>query len=217
MTLSFNFSVSLSTHSCEWISRKNASHHTSRATFTRIHGIECDGFARQTTRTTSRNLRHHIHKQSCCVICFFFFNLRFSLPILSSPPLSTVQAHEMTERLSKVYRAGTDDSKRVFIGTFHKLCLQLLRQNARAVGMLPAKYRICSEFECKKRLFEMIEQEHLEEQTSVEEVLNVVAVAKNRFQTAEELLATCSAGEKLNAQLYKLYEDWVSLCVFFPL
>lgn len=93
-------------------------------------------------------------------------------------------AGEMKSRLEKI--VGADVSKDIWCGTFHSMCLRILRANAGRIGF-PSSFAIYDEDDSKKVINEALTRFSIDDKVlSAKTVKNAISSAKDRLITAAE-------------------------------
>jgi len=117
-------------------------------------------------------------------------------------------AKEMRERLGKLL--GQDSSHRGFMpwmGTFHGICVRLLRQDGEAIG-IAKNYVIYDEDDRRGLIKQAMRQLSISDrEIKVQSVSGAISTAKNEMQNPEEYEASSSYPYQKNiAKIYTLYE-----------
>ncbi|MBQ9467902.1 MAG: UvrD-helicase domain-containing protein [Clostridia bacterium] len=116
-------------------------------------------------------------------------------------------AGEMKQRLADML--GEDDASQVWAGTFHAICVRILRRHGASVGV-PSNFTIYDQDDAKKVIASCVEELKLDEKVfSPKAVMNVISRAKDRLMDPAEL-ARKAAGDyrmKTCAEIYGLYEE----------
>ncbi len=117
-------------------------------------------------------------------------------------------AKEMRERLGLL--VGQDGSNRSFMpwmGTFHSICVRMLRYDGEQIG-IPRNFVILDDADRLSLVREAMKQLHISEKTfTPRSVLSMISSAKNELVTAEEYGATAHLPlQKAVADIYPAYE-----------
>lgn len=117
-------------------------------------------------------------------------------------------AKEMRERLGKLL--GQDSSHRGFMpwmGTFHGICVRLLRQDGEAIG-IAKNYVIYDEDDRRGLIKQAMKQLSISDrEIKVQSVSGAISTAKNEMTSPEEYEATSTYPYQKNiAKIYALYE-----------
>ncbi|MBQ2255566.1 MAG: UvrD-helicase domain-containing protein, partial [Clostridia bacterium] len=116
-------------------------------------------------------------------------------------------ANEMKSRLAS--KLGEDLAKDVWAGTFHSICVKLLRRHAVEAG-LQANFTIYDADDCKKLISQIIRDLNLDDKVfSARVVVNAVSRAKDQLLSPEDLAKRGERDYKYAkiAQIYKMYQD----------
>jgi len=120
-------------------------------------------------------------------------------------------ANEMKERLDRAFGEG-DVSSQIWTGTFHKICMRILRKYASEAG-LGTNYTIYDTDDSKKAVKAAIERINLDEKNyPTKTVLGYISKAKEKLVTPEDIFAELEANprasvrEKNYARIYAEYQ-----------
>jgi DNA helicase II / ATP-dependent DNA helicase PcrA len=118
-------------------------------------------------------------------------------------------AKEMRERVSKLLGSNsTDRSFMPYMGTFHGICVRLLRQDGDYIG-IPDNFVIYDESDRQtlvKRLSKQLQVD--DKQHPARAIIAAISSAKNEMLTPTEYSQTAqSPTQKIAAQIYPLYEQ----------
>ncbi len=120
-------------------------------------------------------------------------------------------ANEMRERLDKAF-GNEEVSSMVWTGTFHKICMRILRRFAAEAG-LDKSYTIYDTDDSKKAVKAATERINLDEKNYPSKtVLGFISQAKERLLTPEDIMAEVEASpkssirEKNYARIYAEYQ-----------
>ncbi len=117
-------------------------------------------------------------------------------------------AREMRERIASLLGESADNRNFMpWMGTFHSICVRLLRQDGRAIGISP-NFIIYDEDDKKsliKQLFKQFSQTDKDIKSSA--VIGMISRAKNNLQTADDFAASARGPlEQKVAEIYRAYE-----------
>ncbi len=115
-------------------------------------------------------------------------------------------AGEMKERLSLILG---DDAKDVWAGTFHSICVKILRQHIDRLGYKTA-FTIYDTDDSKKIVSKIIKELELDDNMfSPKTVLSVISRYKNKliFPDSDNLIESDDYREKTVAEIYKRYQN----------
>lgn len=117
-------------------------------------------------------------------------------------------AKEMRERVAHL--VGENPNSRSFmpfLGTFHGICVRLLRQDGVAVGV-DSNFVIYDESDRLNLIKQLMQREHVDEkQSPARAISSIISSAKNDLITPAELTGTASGPvQKAAARLFPLYE-----------
>ncbi len=117
-------------------------------------------------------------------------------------------AKEMRERVARLLGANADNrSFMPYMGTFHGICVRLLRQDGESIGV-PRTFVIFDEADRQAAVKQVSKQLMLDEKAFPARVLaGLISSAKNEMMTPNEYQATAaSPAQKVAAQVYPSYE-----------
>ena len=115
-------------------------------------------------------------------------------------------ANEMKERLHKIVG---DAANELWCGTFHSMCLRMLRRNADRFGYT-SDFTIYDADDSKKVITECMKQLNVDEkQIPAKFIMNQISMAKNRLMTPQDYDAEVNNDHKLQqvASIYLLYQN----------
>lgn len=117
-------------------------------------------------------------------------------------------AREMRERVAKLL--GEDPDNRSFMpymGTFHSICVRILRQDGEAVG-IPKSFIIFDEADRIQAVKQAIKQKMIDEKSfPAKQLAAMISNAKNEMMTPEELAGAGSTpAQRAAADIFPLYE-----------
>ena len=112
-------------------------------------------------------------------------------------------AREMESRLSNLL----DDSfNGLWVGTFHRICLRILRMEGDAIGLRP-DFVIYDEAD-QKSLIKSILKQNKDEDTDYRTVLRVISDCKNKMLTPDDFEENAFTDEEITiARIFKQYEE----------
>ena len=115
-------------------------------------------------------------------------------------------AKEMRERLENL--VGSAAAKRMWLGTFHALCAQMLRIHGDRIGLNP-RFSILDADEQLRLMKEVVKEANLDTDRFKPSVaLSKVSDAKNELLKPDQVIARANKPhEKVYANLYKRYQD----------
>lgn len=113
-------------------------------------------------------------------------------------------AREMQTRLAALLE---EDSYGLWVGTFHRICLRILRMEGEAIGIRP-DFVIYDDADQRSLVKSLLKQQGVEETITPAAALRMISDAKNKMyspEAYEEMAFT--AEEEIVAHTYKLYEQ----------
>ncbi len=116
-------------------------------------------------------------------------------------------ANEMKERLA--IKLGEDVAKEIWAGTFHSICVRILRRYGDKVGMQP-NFTIYDTDDSKKAIASCIKKLNLDEKVfTPKAVMNIISRAKDRLLDPDELAKTGQSDFMVSkaAEIYKEYDQ----------
>ena len=116
-------------------------------------------------------------------------------------------AGEMKTRLEKILGEGT--TKELWCGTFHSMCLRILRKYAHVVGY-NSSFTIYDADDSKKLISDCMEQLGVDEKTiPVRTMMNRISMAKNTLMTPQDFDAEVGQNEKTQkiSSVYTFYQQ----------
>jgi DNA helicase-2/ATP-dependent DNA helicase PcrA len=117
-------------------------------------------------------------------------------------------AKEMRERLGRLLgRAGDDRSFMPFMGTFHSICVRLLRFDGESIGV-PKNYVIFDESDRQSAIKQAMRELHIaEKQYSPNSIGYMISSAKNELMTPSDYKSTAQMPQQqVAADVYGVYE-----------
>ncbi len=116
-------------------------------------------------------------------------------------------ANEMKIRLAE--KLGQDDADMIWSGTFHSICVRILRRYAESAGLKP-NFTIYDSDDSKKIIAQLIKDLDLDDKIFVPKAIaNTISRAKDQLLTPEDLEKRGQKDYKYAkiAQIYKRYQD----------
>ena len=116
-------------------------------------------------------------------------------------------ANEIKSRIASVFGEDSDEVREIRTGTFHSICVRILRRWADRIGY-ESNFGICDATDSKRELTECMKKLNIDEKIlSVKSVQNVISRAKDKLMSPAELMAEAGNDIKLKwaAQVYDLY------------
>ncbi len=117
-------------------------------------------------------------------------------------------AKEIKERLGVVFGEGSEAASDIRTGTFHSICVRLLRQYGDQIGY-DRSFSICDMDDAKKQIALCMKQLNIDDKMlPVKTVLNAISRAKDKLIAPEEYTMKAGADFKLRqiASIYELYQ-----------
>ncbi|MBR7101020.1 MAG: UvrD-helicase domain-containing protein [Clostridia bacterium] len=114
-------------------------------------------------------------------------------------------ANEIKERLDKILN---EDSSDVWAGTFHSICMRILRKSGELVGYKPG-FSVCDTDDAKKVVATCVKDLNINDKIlSVKEIMNVISRAKDKLLTPSDFSLECAGDFKYRqiARVYELYQ-----------
>ena len=118
-------------------------------------------------------------------------------------------ANEIKHRLSSAFGEGSSEASDIWAGTFHSICLRLLRRWCKELGYVEG-FGICDTDDSKKLISACMKQLNMDDrQLPIKSVMNLISRAKDRLLTPEDFAAEAGTDFKLKqvAKIYALYQD----------
>ncbi len=114
-------------------------------------------------------------------------------------------ANEIKERLSKILH---EDAGEIWAGTFHSVCMRILRRNGDLVGYREG-FSVCDADDAKKTISKCMKELGVNEKIlSLKDVQNLISRAKDKLMTPEDYRAEAGFDYKykLVADVYEKYQ-----------
>lgn len=135
---------------------------------------------------------------------------------VNPPPAWTVMAitftnkaaREIKERLVSVFGEGSEAATEIQTGTFHSICVRLLRKYGEQIGY-DRSFSICDTDDAKKQIALCMKQLNIDDKMlPVKTVQNAISRAKDKLIPPEEYASQAGADFKLRqiANIYELYQ-----------
>ena len=142
------------------------------------------------------------------------FLTRFSV---SPPPAWSVlaitftnkPANEIKTRLVSVFGEGASEPTDIWEGTFHSICMRLLRRFCSEIGYQPG-FGVCDTDDAKKLIAACMKQLNIDDrQLPIKSVMNLISRAKDRLATPADFAAEAGTDFKLKqvSSIYALYQE----------
>ncbi len=116
-------------------------------------------------------------------------------------------AREIKERISAIFGADSKEASEIKTGTFHSICVQILRKYGDNIGY-DRNFTICDTDDSKKQILLCMKQLNIDEKLlPVKTVQNAISRAKDKLTGPEEYMANAGTDMKFKqiAQIYELY------------
>ena len=114
-------------------------------------------------------------------------------------------ANEIKERLVKTVG---EDATSIWAGTFHSICMRILRQFGEQVGYRPG-FSVCDTDDCKKVISQCLKDLKIDEKKlPIKAVMNEISRAKDNLMTPDDYVFEVGDDFKYKqiAQVYELYQ-----------
>jgi len=116
-------------------------------------------------------------------------------------------ANEIKSRIASVFGEDSDEVREIRTGTFHSICVRILRRWADRIGY-ESTFGICDMTDSKREITECMKKLNIDDKTlPVKSVQNEISRAKDKLMTPSDLLAEAGNDFKLKkvAEVYDLY------------
>ncbi|RYX98601.1 ATP-dependent DNA helicase PcrA, partial [bacterium] len=115
-------------------------------------------------------------------------------------------AKEMKERISK--RIGEEDTKNIWMGTFHSICSRMLRTDMVLLGR-KSNFVIYDNADQTKIINDCIKQANLDKETyQANKIINIISKSKSSGYTAEDYLKKhLSYSDQKIGELFMMYDE----------
>ncbi|MBE6663827.1 MAG: ATP-dependent DNA helicase PcrA [Ruminococcaceae bacterium] len=114
-------------------------------------------------------------------------------------------ANEIKARLSRIL---DEDASDIWAGTFHSVCMRILRSHGTLIGYRPA-FGICDTDDAKKLISKCMKDLNIDEKRlSIKAIMNEISRAKDRLKTPEDYAFEVGNDAKYKdvARTYELYQ-----------
>ena len=116
-------------------------------------------------------------------------------------------ANEIKSRLSSVF--GEQESSEIWAGTFHSICMRILRVNAAEAGLLPG-FSVYDTDDSKKACAAAMKRCNIDEKTlPLKSVINEISRAKDKLIGPEEYMAQVGTDYR-RKQIARIYQEYQS-------
>ncbi len=116
-------------------------------------------------------------------------------------------AGEIKARIESVFGEGSDESRDIRTGTFHSICVRILRRWADRIGY-ESNFSICDMNDSKREISECMKKLNIDEkQFPAKAIQNEISRAKDKLMTPDDLMreAGYDVKTKKAAEVYALY------------
>ena len=117
-------------------------------------------------------------------------------------------ANEIKDRVGKIFGDDSSEANEIWTGTFHSVCMRLLRKYTAESGYLPG-FGVCDADDSKKVCKECLKDLNIDEkQLPIKTVLNKIGRAKDQLMSPEDFKADAGQDIKLRqiAEVYEVYQ-----------
>ena len=114
-------------------------------------------------------------------------------------------ASEIKARLARIL---DEDASEIWAGTFHSVCMRILRSHGTLIGYRPA-FGICDTDDSKKLISKCMKDLNIDEKRlSIKAIMNEIGRAKDKLKTPEEYASDVGNDAKYKdvARVYELYQ-----------
>ena len=114
-------------------------------------------------------------------------------------------ANEIKARLSRIL---DEDASDIWAGTFHSVCMRILRSHGTLIGYRPA-FGICDTDDSKKLISKCMKDLNIDEKRlSIKAIMNEIGRAKDKLQTPDDYAFAVGNDAKYKdvARVYELYQ-----------
>jgi len=118
-------------------------------------------------------------------------------------------ANEIKSRLAASFGEGSPESSEIWAGTFHSVCMRILRRWCSAVGYQPG-FGVCDTDDAKKLITACMKQLDIDDrQLPPKSVIAAISRAKDRLMDPEEFAEEAGTDFKLRqiARIYTVYQS----------
>ncbi len=105
--------------------------------------------------------------------------------------------------------AGTKAADDIWAGTFHSICMRILRRHGDAVGLRPG-FTVYDTDDSKRLISDCMKKLNIDEKTMpIKTVMNTISRAKDRLVTADKFAAATGGDFRADrvAQIYRMYQE----------
>ena len=116
-------------------------------------------------------------------------------------------AGEIKSRIASVFGEDSDEVREIRTGTFHSICVRILRRWGASIGYEPG-FGICDMNDSKRELTECMKKLNIDDKMfPVKTIQTVISHAKDRLMTPEDLMREAGTDVKTQkaAEVYALY------------
>jgi len=117
-------------------------------------------------------------------------------------------ANEIKARLAAAFGEGSPEASEIWAGTFHSVCMRLLRRWCSEAGYQPG-FGVCDADDAKKLITACMKQLNIDDrQLPPKTVINYISRAKDRLLTPEDFAEEAGTDFKLRqiAKIYAVYQ-----------
>ncbi len=117
-------------------------------------------------------------------------------------------AGEIKDRVGKIFGEDSAEANEIWTGTFHSVCMRILRKYTAESGYLPG-FGVCDADDSKKLCKECLKELNIDEkQLPVKTILNKIGRAKDELLSPADFKAEAGQDIKLRqiAQVYEIYQ-----------
>ena len=114
-------------------------------------------------------------------------------------------AGEIKERLAKIL---SEDSSEIWAGTFHSICMRILRRNGELIGYAPG-FSVCDADDAKKTLSKCMKELGINEKIlSIKDIQGIISRAKDKLMTPHDFRLDAGTDYKYRqvADIYEKYQ-----------
>ncbi len=118
-------------------------------------------------------------------------------------------AGEIKARLASALGEGEGAANDIWAGTFHSICMRILRRNAKLVG-LRSGFTVYDTDDAKRLISDIMKNLNIDEKTlPIKTVMTTISRAKDKLQTPEKFSAV-SVGDFRNEKIAEIYRIYAS-------
>ena len=118
-------------------------------------------------------------------------------------------ANEIKSRLAATFGEGSTEATEIWSGTFHSVCMRLLRRWGTNIGY-QSGFGVCDSDDAKKLVSLCMKQLNIDEkQLPAKTVMNLISRAKDSLKTPQDFAAEAGTDFKLKqaAKIYAMYQE----------